>query len=125
MRRLWVIVPVVIVLGAGALVLQQRAQRERAAHKARETALAESLMTMRKAISNFYQDNNRYPGSLEELVPKYMRSIPADPMTSSLSWRLTTEETVQPSDDFSASAAPKTSSVIVDVHSSAPGYTDY
>jgi general secretion pathway protein G len=125
MRRLWVIVPVVIVLGAGALVLQQRARMERAAHKAREAALRDTLSQMRKTIDNFRQDNNRYPYSLQELVPKYMRRIPVDPMTNSASWRLTTEETVQPSEDFSASSAPKTTSVIVDVHSTAPGYTDY
>jgi len=125
MRRLWVIVPVVIVLGAGAMVMRQRAETKRVRQAYREAVLRDTLSQMRKTIDNFRQDNNRYPYSLEELVPKYMRRIPVDPMTGSASWRVTTEETVQPSEDFSASAAPKATSVVIDVHSSAPGYTDY
>ena len=125
MRRLWVILPILIVLGAGAWFLQQRAEMKRREHAAREAALRENLLVIRKSIANYHHDNGRYPGSLEELVPKYLPRIPVDPMTSSASWRLTTEETVQPSDDFSASTAPKTTSVIIDVHSTAPGYTDY
>lgn len=125
MRRLRVIVPILLVLSAGALVLQQRAQMKRTQHAAREAALRDNLLVMRKSIANYYHDNGRYPGSLDDLVPNYIRRIPADPMTNDLSWRVTTEETVQPSDDFTATAAPKTTTVIVDVHSTAPGYTDY
>lgn len=135
MRRLWVIVPVVIVLGAGALVVRQRAEAKRVRQAYREAALRDTLSQMRKIIDNFRQDNNRYPYSLQELVPKYMRRIPVDPMTNSASWRLTTEETVQPSDDFNVGPAlsrPPSgrlrggpTSVVIDVHSSAPGYTDY
>jgi len=125
MRRLWAIVPVVIVLGAGAFLLHQRAEMKRREQAARVEALRANLAQIRASIANFHQDNNRYPYSLEELVPKYLRRIPVDPITNSASWRPTTEETVQPSDDFSASTAPKTASVIIDVHSTAPGYTDY
>lgn len=124
MRRLWVIVPILVVLGAGALFLQQRARMERAAHAARESALRDALSVIRTSIENFRQDKNRYPSSLEELVPNYLRRIPVDPISGS-PWRVTTEETVQPSDDFSASSAPKTTSAVIDVHSTAPGYTDY
>ena len=125
MRRLGVIVAVVIVLGAGALFLQQRARMKRIQHAKSEAALRDYLAQMRAAIAKYRADHGQYPQSLDDLIPQYIRRIPPDPMTNALSWRVTTEETVQPSEDFSASSAPKTTSVVVDVHSSAPGYTDY
>ena len=125
MRARWVIVAVVLVLAAGGLYLQQRARMERAAKEAREAALRSTLSAMRTAIANFREDHGRHPHSLEELVPRYIRRIPPDPITQQTNWRLTTEETVQPSDDFSSSSAPKSESVILDVHSTAPGYGDY
>ena len=37
---------------------------------------------MREAISNFHNDLNRYPISLNELVERmYLKSIPIDPIT--------------------------------------------
>ena len=50
-----------------------------------------------------------------------VKSIPADPVAQSSDWRVTTEETVQPSSDFQTTTAPVAPSVIIDVHSSAPG----
>lgn len=50
--------------------------------RSKETALKQDLSVMREAISNFHNDLNRYPQSLEELVQKrYLRSIPVDPVT--------------------------------------------
>ncbi len=50
--------------------------------RSKETALKQDLAVMREAISNFHQDLNRYPESLEELVQKkYLRAIPVDPVT--------------------------------------------
>jgi general secretion pathway protein G len=49
---------------------------------ARETALKQSLSVMRTAIDHYHGDRGRYPESLRELVEaKYLRSIPADPVT--------------------------------------------
>jgi len=48
---------------------------------AREFALKKNLYDMRQAIDNFYRDNHRYPHKLAELVPKYLRRIPPDPIT--------------------------------------------
>ena len=88
----------------------------------RDTALRQNLAGMRKAIQNFRQDTGRHPYTLDELVPKYMRQIPIDPFTNSnKTWRLTTEESVQLSTDFQASASPDARSVIVGVHSTALG----
>lgn len=50
--------------------------------RARESTLKEDLFVMRKAIDDYYTDNGKYPGELAELVDKrYLRSIPADPVT--------------------------------------------
>ena len=126
MRLRWVIVAVVIALaaGAGVYVVQQRKHKEEE-QAMRQAALTNALLQLRKAIHTFHGENGRYPHSLEELVPRYIHRIPADPMTGTASWRLTTEETVQVTDDFSTSTAPKSESFILDVHSTAPGYGDY
>ena len=56
--------------------------------KARESALAEDLYQMRRAIDTFYADLGRYPETLEALVDnRYLRDIPVDPFThSQQSW---------------------------------------
>jgi general secretion pathway protein G len=59
-----------------------------AARKAREAALMDNLATMRKAIDNFYADKQRYPGSLDELVPNYIKKIPNDPITKQADWEV-------------------------------------
>ena len=110
---------VVILLGAAYATLTIR--QEKHAHFARAAALADNLAAMRKAIDNFYAQEKRYPRSLEELVPKYLRRIPLDPVTGDSEWRLTTEQAVQPSNDFSTAAPAKTETYVIDVHSSASG----
>ena len=88
----------------------------------RDAALKETLTSMRSAITRFREDNGRYPRSLGELVPHYLPRIPADPFTkSSTTWRVTTEETVQPSSDFRTETIATIPSVVIDVHSTAPG----
>ncbi len=87
-----------------------------------DAALRDILFQIRKAIDHFHDDNGHYPHSLEDLVPRYLRRIPVDPVTkSSTTWRLVTEQTVQPSADFSATAAPASKPEIYDVHSGATG----
>jgi general secretion pathway protein G len=77
---------------------------------AKEVALRENLHQMRDALDKFYGDNNRYPETLQDLVTrKYLRRIPADPLTDSdKTWVI-----VPPAD-------PKKGSVF-DVKSGAPG----
>jgi len=54
----------------------------RSIQQARESSLKEDLHVMRKAIDDYYTDNNRYPESLQQLVEKrYLRKIPVDPFT--------------------------------------------
>lgn len=100
--------------------------------KAREAALAHNLFEMRKAIADFRADKGRGPHSLSELkTAHYLRDIPADSITGSRIWRVTTEEAVR-NDDFVSGAAPKPEPEVVDVHSRAVGrdsagklYADY
>jgi general secretion pathway protein G len=49
---------------------------------AKETSLRQSLSVMRSAIDHYYGDLGKYPSNLQELVTaRYLRSIPADPIT--------------------------------------------
>lgn len=56
--------------------------------RAEEAVLRQNLTLMREALDRHYADAGRYPAALEELVKKrYLRSIPADPITqSSATW---------------------------------------
>ena len=87
----------------------------------RDAALKQTLVTLRTAIAKYRVDNGTYPPSLQSLVPSYIAKIPADPITRETNWRLTTEESVQPSADFTSAASSASSSVVVEVHSAAPG----
>lgn len=120
-RRLAIVLGVIMILGAayGARIIRN----EKIAHFQRADSLAQNLQTMRKAIHDFRAGEGRYPRTLQELVPKYLRAIPVDPVTGTAStWRVTTEETVQPSADFvTTAAAVPTEKYIVDVHSGASG----
>lgn len=123
-RRLAIILGVIIVLGAiyGTGIIR----REKVAHFQRAAALHDNLAVMRKAIADFRAAEGRYPRELAELVPKYIRRIPADPVTGTAStWRVTTEETVQPSSDFMTDTAPRreetSETYVIDVHSGASG----
>ncbi|HEX8619578.1 MAG TPA: hypothetical protein VF911_18505 [Thermoanaerobaculia bacterium] len=91
-------------------------------------AVKQTLATMRAAIEAFRKENGRYPRTLDELVPKYLPSIPADPATGlATTWRTVTEETVQPSADFTTNTNTAASdSVIIDVRSGAGApYSNY
>lgn len=62
--------------------------------RAREDVLREDLYILRDAIDKFYADRNVYPLDLKDLVKeKYLRAIPADPITNSAaSWILVPPE---------------------------------
>jgi hypothetical protein len=92
-----------------------------------DAAVKQTVTQMRSAIAAFKRDQGRYPRTLEELVPRYLPAVPVDPATGSAkSWRLTTEDTVQPSADFTTATISQTESVIIDVHSGAGRpYSEY
>jgi general secretion pathway protein G len=52
--------------------------------RAKEAALSQDLVEMRKAIDEYYADKNKWPADLQTLVSdKYLRFIPKDPFTNS------------------------------------------
>lgn len=52
--------------------------------KSREAVLQQNLALLRETLDKYYSDKGMYPESLDELVSsKYIRSVPADPMTGS------------------------------------------
>jgi general secretion pathway protein G len=119
-RLLAIVIGVIMLLGAAYAthVIHQ----EKAAHFERASALRHDLGAMRKAIAAFHAKEGRYPRTLQELVPKYLRAIPVDPVTNTANdWKLMTEETVQPSNDFTSAPPAKSETYIIDVHSSASG----
>ena len=79
----------------------------------REAALKDNLHSMRSAIDNFHADKRRYPTSLEELIPNYIRRIPKDPITDSEHWILVRDK------DESGTAEGG----VIDVTSAAEGKT--
>lgn len=78
--------------------------------RSKEVTLRQDLNVMRDAIDKFYGDTGALPETLDELVAKkYLRAIPADPITeSAATWQI-----VPPPD-------PKSTGVH-DVKSGAPG----
>jgi len=122
--ELLVVVTIIGILAGIALVNVRGAQK-----KAQEAALRADLHEMRKAIDDYYADKQKFPGDLNELVPKYLRKIPADPITKAVDW-----ETVQNQPGTEDSPAPEPTEAekngnegaapgIVDVKSKARGKT--
>lgn len=118
--ELIVVVSIIGILAAVALVSVKYAVR-----KAQETALKDNLFTMRKAIDTFYADKQRYPNDLNELVPGYLRRVPADPITKQVDWELVMDDPMSPEGEMSADPDPEAVAVpgVVDVKSKAPGST--
>lgn len=96
-----------------------------ATQKAREAALRDNLFSMRKAIDNFYADKQKYPSNLAELVPNYIRKIPADPITKQVDWEEVMDDPMSLDGEMSASTDPEalTQPGVIDVKSRAEGVT--
>ncbi|MGH9855980.1 MAG: type II secretion system protein [Blastocatellia bacterium] len=79
---------------------------------AKEVVLQQNLWTMRRAIDFYWQDKEKPPASLQDLVSAgYLREMPKDPICADCQWT----EISAPVDDANSSAG------IGDVKSSAPG----
>jgi general secretion pathway protein G len=118
--ELIVVVTIIGILAGIALINVRTAQT-----KAREAALKDNLFQMRKAIDNFYADKQRYPASLEELVPNYIRRIPSDPITMQQDLETVMDDPLSLDGEMSADTDPNAMSQpgIVDVKSRAEGQT--
>lgn len=79
------LIELIVVMAIVALLASIAAPRYFASlHKSKETALLQSLTTMRDAIDQYAADKGRYPESLQELAAaRYLRDVPEDPMTAS------------------------------------------
>jgi general secretion pathway protein G len=90
---------------------------------AKEVVLKQDVWAMRRAIDSYWQDKEKPPANLQELVSAgYLREIPKDPICADCQWT----EVPAPADDVSSAGG------IGDVKSSAPGqdsngksYADY
>ena len=112
----WVAIVILFVVFLAGGHATWRLAEDRNDHIAREAELRTQLVAIRKTIDAFHEANGRYPRTLEEA---FANRIPVDPVThSSKTWRVTTEDAVQPNTDFTTSTA-KTESYIIDVHSGA------
>jgi hypothetical protein len=130
--RKFLVAVVVILVGGVALLMYGTKLMEERMLRERDGILKQHLSDMRQALQDYHTREHAYPESLDKLVPAYLPRIPVDPVTRKADWRLITEESVTPNDDFAKTQTPKSSSVIVDVKSAAAGagldgvaYSDY
>src|SRR5262245_15152386 len=80
--------------------------------RAKEVVLMQNLWTMRRAIDFYWQDKEKPPSNLQDLVSSgYLREIPKDPICSDCQWNAI----AAPTDDANSAGG------IGDVKSAAPG----
>jgi len=117
--ELIVVVTIIGILAGIAVVNVRNAQR-----RAAEQVLRANLANLRKAIDDFYADKQRYPSSLQELVDaKYMRKLPADPITKSPDTWIEVREEASIDESSFSEAASTAGPGVVDVKSGAEGQT--
>ncbi len=83
--RGFTLIELIVVMAIVALLTSIVAPRYfHSLQKSKETALLQSLTTMRDALDQFAADKGRYPESLLELAAaRYIRDVPEDPLTGS------------------------------------------
>jgi general secretion pathway protein G len=63
--------------------------RKESERRGREVKLRNELMAMRTAIDRYLADQGKLPKALDDLLKaKYLRQIPADPITKKQDWKL-------------------------------------
>jgi general secretion pathway protein G len=90
----------IVVSIVGILVALAIPNFQHSAMKAKETALKHNLFTMRSVLDQYYADRGEYPLSLESLVEdQYLRAIPMDPMTKTMTTWVEIYEEQEEGDD--------------------------
>jgi type II secretory pathway pseudopilin PulG len=80
--------------------------------RAKEVVMTQDLWAMRRAIDSYWQDKEKPPANLQELVAAgYLREVPKDPVCPDCQWN----EIPAPAEDVNSAGG------IGDVKSSAPG----
>lgn len=84
-HRGFTLIELIVVMAIVALLASIAAPRYFASlQKSKETALLQSLTTLRDAIDQYAADKGRYPESLQDLAAaRYVRDVPEDPLTGS------------------------------------------
>jgi general secretion pathway protein G len=79
--ELMVVMTIIVTLATIGMV-----QYRQSVQFARESVLKDDLFKMRDAIDQYYADKNQYPPTLDDLVSSgYLRGLPKDPITNSMS----------------------------------------
>jgi general secretion pathway protein G len=79
--ELLIVITLITILASMGMV-----QYKNSVQSSREAVLRTDLFRMRDAIDQYYADKGKYPASLDALVSDgYMRNIPEDPITKSIS----------------------------------------
>jgi general secretion pathway protein G len=90
--------------------------------RAKEVVLQQNLWTMRRAIDFYWQDKEKPPANLQELVSAgYMREVPKDPMCSDCQWN----EISAPVDEQNTTGISDVKSTAEGVDSNGKAFTDY
>jgi general secretion pathway protein G len=101
---------VMVIIGILATVAIPRVIKH--LQRAKEVVLLQDLWAMRRAIDSYWQDKEKPPSNLQELVAAgYLREVPKDPICADCQWT----EVPAPADDANSAGG------IGDVKSSAPG----
>jgi general secretion pathway protein G len=118
MRKGFNLIEVLIVMAIlGILVVIIIPSYKHSVIRAKEAVLKENLFQIRDAINKYYYDKNKYPTSLNDLVAgRYLRDLPADPITNQKDWKLIHPEPAE-DEDFD----PELMEGIIDVSSRATG----
>jgi len=111
--ELMIVVAVIMILLGMAVGMYQRSVL-----RAREAALHQDLMVLRKAIDNYTLDKEAAPQSLDDLKQAgYIRDIPLDPITHQADWSTGTCDSVMSVD--------QTTTGICDVHSNSDAVSPF
>lgn len=82
-----IVITIILILAGMAA-----ARYEQSVLRAKEATLKQDLFVMRNAIQQYTLDKEAGPSSLDDLVPKYLSSVPNDPMTRTKDWQTESEQ---------------------------------
>jgi general secretion pathway protein G len=90
--ELMVVITIMVIIISMAIPIYQRS-----IIRAKESVLANNLMTMRMVIDQYAYDKGKAPQNLQDLVTEgYLQKLPVDPMTgSNQTWRTVMEDASQ------------------------------
>ena len=78
---------ILLALSLGAWAWLSARSRCDPQRRRREVVLAERLFVLRRALDAAYAAEHRFPQRIDDLVPKYLRRVPMDPLTGLPDWR--------------------------------------